>query len=138
MELHMTDVTTNPQTPAKVKFQANLDDKGRMAMEVIIKPLSVPLDMETTFSLNDYALEVLTPYVGKYTGRELKDGKLDLKMDYRIGGNKLTASHKLLIQRFEFGHSDRKQRRIAFAFWLSGGPAGRPSGKNQYCFACVR
>ena len=129
MELHMTDVTTNPQTPAKVKFQANLDDKGRMSMEAIIKPLSVPLDMETTFSLNDYALEVLTPYVGKYTGRELKDGKLDLKMDYRIGGNKLTASHKLLIQRFEFGHAVESKDALHLPFGLAVALLEDPQGK---------
>jgi outer membrane protein OmpA-like peptidoglycan-associated protein len=129
MELQITNVTTNPQDEAKVKFHANLDDKGRMAMEVIIKPLAQPLDMETTFSLNDYALGVLTPYVGKYTGRELKSGKLDLQMDYNIGDNKLTASHKLLIQRFEFGNSVESKDALHLPFGLAVALLEDPQGK---------
>jgi len=129
MELHITHVTTNPQIQSKVKFQANLDDQGRMVMEAIIKPLSAPLEMETTFSLNDYALGVLTPYVAKYTGRELKDGKLDLKMDYRIGDNKLVASHKVLVQRFEFGHSVESKDALHLPFGLAVALLEDPQGK---------
>ena len=119
IELHITNVTTDPNAEAKVKFHADLDEKGRISSEMIIKPLAQPLDVETTFSVNDYALGVLTPYVGKYTGRELKDGKLDLQVDYNIGGNKLTASHKLLIQRFEFGKSVESKDALHLPFGLA-------------------
>jgi len=115
----ITNVTTIPASQVKIKFHANLDDKGKMFMETIIKPLEMPLEMETTFSLNDYALGVLTPYAGKYTGRELRNGKLDLKMDYRIGGNKLIASHKVLIQRFEFGNNVASKDALHLPFGLA-------------------
>ena len=129
IELLVTDVTTKPEGQAKVKFHANLDEKGRMSMETIIKPLAQPLEMETSFSLNDYALGVLTPYVGKYTGRELKDGKLDLTMDYRIGGHKLVASHKVLIQRFEFGHSVESKDALHLPFGLAVALLEDPQGR---------
>ena len=119
MELHITHVTTDPQAQAKIKFQADLDEKGKISMETVLKPLAQPLDVETTFSLNGYALDVLTPYVGKYTGHELKDGKLDLTMDYRISDNKLTASHKFLIQRFEFGKSVESKDALHLPFGLA-------------------
>lgn len=98
-------------------------------METLIKPLAKPLQMETTFSLNDYALEVLTPYVGKYTGHELKDGKMDLKMDYRIDGNKLVASHSILIQRFEFGKSVESKDALHLPFSLAVALLEDPQGK---------
>ncbi len=129
IEMSVTNVTTDPQAQAKVKFQANLDDKGRMSMETIIKPLAKPLEMETTFSLNDYALGVLTPYVGKYTGRELKDGKLDFTMDYRIGENKLVANHKVLVQRFEFGKSVESKDALHLPFGLAVALLEDPQGK---------
>jgi len=129
IELSMTNVTTDPQQQAKVKFNANLDNKGRMSMETIIIPLSQPLKMETTFSLNDYALGILTPYAGKYTGRELKDGKLDLDMDYRISDNMLVASHKLLIQKFEFGHSVESKDALHLPFGLAVALLEDPQGK---------
>ncbi|MBF0504626.1 MAG: DUF748 domain-containing protein [Candidatus Omnitrophica bacterium] len=129
MELLVTHITTDPQTEAKVKFQAYLDDKGRISTETIIKPLSMPLAMETAFSLNDYALEVLTPYVGKYTGRELRSGKMDLTLDYRISDNKLVASHKLLIQRFEFGNNVDSKDALHLPFGLAVALLEDPQGK---------
>jgi len=129
IELLVTDVTTRPDSQAEVKFHANLDDKGKMSMETIIKPLAQPLEMETSFSLNDYALGVLTPYVGKYTGRELKDGKLDLTMDYRMAGHKLVASHKVLIQRFEFGHSVDSKDALHLPFGLAVALLEDPQGR---------
>ena len=129
MELSMTNVTTDPHQQAKIKFNANLDDKGRISMETLIIPLAQPLKMETTFSLNDYALDVLTPYAGKYTGRELKDGKLDLNMDYRISDNMLVASHKLLIQKFEFGSSVESKDALHLPFGLAVALLEDPQGK---------
>ncbi|MBF0570445.1 MAG: DUF748 domain-containing protein [Candidatus Omnitrophica bacterium] len=129
MELHVTNVTTNPEDQAKIKFQANLDDKGKITMETIIKLLSHPLEMETTFSLNGYALGILTPYVGKYTGRELRSGKLDLTMEYRIGANKLVASHRVLIQRFEFGNSVESKDALHLPFGLAVALLEDPQGK---------
>lgn len=128
IEVHITDISTDPEALAKFSFQANLDDKGRISNEAIFKPLSQPLQMETTFSLNDYALQILTPYTGKYTGHELKDGKLDLRMDYRIGGNKLTASHKLLIQRFQFGQKVESKDALPLPFGLAVALLEDPQG----------
>ena len=118
MDLHITHVTSNPADETKVKFQGNIDTKGRMSMECVIKPLAQPLELETTVSINGYALGILSPYCGKYTGRVLKDGKLDLTFDYSIGGHKLSANHKLLIQKFEFGASVPSKDALHLPFGL--------------------
>jgi Domain of Unknown Function (DUF748) len=129
IELSMANVTTDPRQQAKVKFNADLDDKGRMSMETVIIPLAQPLKMETTFSLNGYALQVLTPYAGKYTGRELKNGRLDLNMDYRISDNMLVASHKVLIQKFEFGNSVQSKDALHLPFGLAVALLEDPQGR---------
>lgn len=119
IEVTVTNVTTKPGGQAVIDFHANLDDKGKVSMHTVIEPLATPLTMETTFRLNDYALRVLTPYTGKYTGRELKSGKLDLRMDYRIGENKLVASHRILIQHFEFGNNVQSPDALHLPFGLA-------------------
>jgi len=128
-DLSITNVSTDPEAQADVKFKAQLDNMGRISTEVFIKPLAKPLDMETSFNLNDYALVVLTPYVGKYTGRALKDGKLDLRMNYRISANKLTASHRLLIQKFEFGNSIQSKDALPLPFGLAVALLEDPRGE---------
>ncbi len=128
IEVHITNISTNPETEAKVIFQANLDEKGKISTEAILKPLAKPLQLEATCTLNDYAMQVLTPYTGKYTGHQLKDGKLDFRMDYRIGDNKLTASHKLLIQRFEFGQKVESKDALPLPFGLAVALLEDPQG----------
>jgi hypothetical protein len=129
IEVHVTNVSTDPNAQAAVDFQGKLDEKGTIALQAALKPLAKPLEMETNFSLNDYALTILTPYVGKYTGRELRNGKLDLNMEYRIGGNKLVASHKVLIQRFEFGKHVESKDALHLPFGLAVALLEDPQGK---------
>lgn len=129
MQLEVTGFSTQPEAQTKVAFKAKLDEKGIMAVDALIKPLAQPLAMETSFSLNDYAMQVVTPYVGKYTGRGLQDGKLDVKMDYRINDNQLTASHKLLIQHFEFGQTVESKDALPLPFGLAVALLEDPQGR---------
>ncbi len=117
--VRITGLATSPDAKVNVSFQAKLDDKGAISNEALIKPFASPPAFETVFRLNDYALQVLTPYVGKYTGRTVKDGKLDLRMDYRVAENKLTASHKILVQSFDFGNKVESKDALNLPFGLA-------------------
>ena len=103
INLRITNLSTKPDAVARATFEAKLDEKGLISAELSANPLKVPLSLETVFKLNDYALQILTPYVGKYTGRKVKSGKMSLSMDYKIEDNKLIATHKLLVDNFDFG-----------------------------------
>jgi hypothetical protein len=129
IDISITNISTDPDSQARMLFQAKLDQKGIISCETLIKPLKQPLELESTFSLNDYALQVLTPYAGKYTGRGVKEGKLDLKMDYRISDNKITARHKLLIQRFNFGQKVESKDALPLPFGLAVALLEDPQGR---------
>ena len=129
MDIHVIGLTTRPDCLATVTFQAKLDEKGAVSNELLIKPFVKPLQLETSFSLNGYALNILSPYVGKYTGRALKDGNLEFRMDYRIADNKLTASHKVLVQRFEFGQKVESKDALSLPFGLAVALLEDPQGR---------
>jgi hypothetical protein len=129
IDISVTNVSTNPSAQTRAVIKARLDEKGTIAVEALMKPLMTPMELESTFSLNDYALQVLTPYVGKYTGRSVKDGKLDLKMDYRISNNKINARHKLLIQRFGFGRKVESKDALPLPFGLAVALLEDPQGR---------
>lgn len=103
MELNVTGFSTKPDSRVTVDFGAKLNDQGDLSSHTTVEPFVEPLRLETSLHLNQYVLTVLTPYAGKYAGRELAKGRLDFKMDYRIADHQLTASHKVLIQDFTFG-----------------------------------
>ncbi|HTZ10814.1 MAG TPA: DUF748 domain-containing protein [Candidatus Margulisiibacteriota bacterium] len=129
IDLRVTGLSTRPEAEAKISFQAKLDDKGTISTEARIKPFVAPLAFEMVFKLNNYALGVLTPYVGKYTGRKVKDGKLDLSMDYRVADNKLEAAHKILVQRFDFGEKVESKDALNLPFGLAVALLEDPSGR---------
>ncbi len=129
IDISVTGISTRSDAQVKVVFQCALDDKGAIAAEALLMPFVQPLKLETTFSLNNYALQVLTPYVGKYTGHTVKDGKLDLKMDYRIADNQLKAGHKLLVQHFKFGEKVPSKDALNLPFGLAVGLLEDPQGR---------
>jgi len=129
MELEVTGFSTLPESQTKVAFKSKLDEKGVISVDALMKPLAQPLDLETSFSLNSYALQILEPYIGKYTGRSLQDGTMDVKMDYRISGNQLSASHKLLIQHFEFGQKVESKDALSLPFGLAIALLEDPQGR---------
>lgn len=129
IDIYVTGLTTRPDCLTRVTFQARLDEKGVISNELLIKPFVQPLELETTFTLNGYAMNILSPYVGKYTGRSLKDGNLELRMDYRIANNRLTASHKVLVQRFEFGQKVASKDALSLPFGLAVALLEDPQGR---------
>lgn len=130
MDLNITAFSTRPDAATHAVFSSKLDKKGSISVDAVIKPFANPIEMETSFSLNDYALTVLTPYVGKYTGRAVKEGgKLDLNMEYRISDNKLDARHKLLIQKFDFGQKVSSKDALPLPFGLVVALLEDPQGR---------
>lgn len=129
MDIHVTGLSTRPDDTAKVVFGAVIDGKGRISTETAIKPFAQPLQLETSFSLDGYPLTVVGPYTGKYTGRDMKDGRLDLKMDYRIADNQLNATHKVLIQSFEFGQKVESKDALNLPFGLAVALLEDPQGR---------
>lgn len=129
IDIQVTDVSTKPDGQAKLVFKGKLGGKGMIGTEIVIRPMAQPLQLETTFSLDGFALDILSPYVGKYTGRALKDGKLELKMDYRISDNKLSAAHKVLVQRFEFGDKVESKDALPLPFGLAVALLEDPQGR---------
>jgi hypothetical protein len=129
MDLRITGVSTKPDCRVKIVYAAKLDEKGVIATEALFDPFIQPLRMEVTFSLDNYALQVTTPYVGKYTGHAVGDGKMDLKMTYLIADNKLTAKHKLLIQHFDFGKKVESKDALNLPFGLAIALLEDPNGR---------
>jgi len=129
IDIKITGVSTRPDCRAEVVLKALLDNKGVIDVQSRIDPFALPLQCEMSFRLNDYALDVLTPYAGKYTGRSVKDGKIDIGMEYRIADNKITASHKISVQRFDFGEKVESKDALNLPFGLVVALLEDPQGR---------
>ncbi len=129
IDVAIKGISTDAEAQTDFTFKAKLDDKGSLELQAQMKPLKTPLEIDLNFNLDQYALTALKPYVGKYTGRDLADGQFNFKASYRISDEKLTASHKILIQKFEFGKKVESKDALNLPFGLAIALLEDPQGR---------
>jgi hypothetical protein len=129
ININASGISTMPDCSVNIDVSAVIDDKGTISSATTIAPFVQPLKLETSFILDRYAMTILSPYTGKYTGRGLKDGNLRLKMDYLISDNNIRAGHELLIRDFEFGSKVESKDAINLPFGLAIALLEDPQGR---------
>jgi len=127
--LDVSGLSTKPDAQVTAEFKAVINGKCGISDQTTIRPFVTPIQMESTFTLSDFGLQSLTPYVGKYTGRQVSDGTLSVRMVYRISDNKITAAHKVLIQKFEFGGQVESKDALNLPFGLAVALLEDPNGR---------
>ncbi len=123
------NISTRPDDVTDVVFKALVDEKGAIEARAQVKPLKQPLELESTVTIGSYILTVLSPYVGKYTGRGLSDGEFDFQTTYHISNNKLRASHKVLVQKFTFGDKVESKDALNLPYGLALALLEDPQGR---------
>lgn len=88
---------------AKVSMSGALNQHAPVTIEGRINPLLQDLLLDVRFDLENLALPPFSAYSGKYIGRAIEKGKLDLNLDYRIQNRELDAQNKLLLDQFTLG-----------------------------------
>ncbi|WP_372964873.1 DUF748 domain-containing protein [Marinobacter sp.] len=78
---------------APVKFEGSLGALGTEEMS------NLKLTME------DLALPILSPYLGRYLGYTVDGGKLKLELDYEITGSHLQASNQVIFDQMKLGQA---------------------------------
>lgn len=107
-DIKISKVKTNINKVAS-KGITKLDFKGLVDKNGIgeIKIVTLPFDYEKMSNLGvifkNVALKDATPYSAKFMGYEIKDGKLNLKLDYKIKNRKLNATNSINLDHFTLG-----------------------------------
>jgi hypothetical protein len=88
---------------AEVKLGATVDNIGPVEITGTINPLRKDETNDLKITARNVDLTPTSPYVGKFAGYRLAQGKLDLELSYHLIGNKLTAENQIVLDRFTFG-----------------------------------
>ncbi len=116
----VTGVSTRPDCAVKVALKGVVDGKGSVTLNALVRPFLARPYVEATFALGDYAARALTPYVGRYTGRAVKEGgRVDLQATYHLENDRLVATHRLLMQDFDFGEKVQSKDAMSLPFGLA-------------------
>ncbi len=80
-----------------------VDEYGVAKITGILHPNNIKLLTDINMIFSNIAIKNFTPYSGKFVGREIKAGKLDLDLKYNIEKSNLEAKNNIVITQLEFG-----------------------------------
>lgn len=101
-----------PDENISVVLESEIDDYAALHLEGTARPFGDALDMDFTGTIDSFNLASLSPYAVRYLDYRLKQGHLDVSLDWRIEDWQLVAENDLKISklRVESLKKDRKTR----------------------------
>ena len=90
---------------ADISMQGVVNKHAPFNISGRINPLLKDIMLDLHFDLQNLELSPLTSYSGKYIGRAIEKGKLNLDLDYVVKQKKLKAENKLLLNQFNLGRN---------------------------------
>jgi hypothetical protein len=86
-----------------LKVDGIVDKYGVAKITGIVHPNNIKILTDINMIFNNIAISNFTPYTGKFIGREIKSGKLDLDLKYNIQKSNLDAKNNISITKLELG-----------------------------------
>ncbi|HSB63855.1 MAG TPA: DUF748 domain-containing protein, partial [Thermoanaerobaculia bacterium] len=99
----VTGLSSEDGTVATLDLRGSLANHSPLQVSGAINPLAAATFADVKASFRDIDLPAFTPYAGTYAGYTIASGSLTMEVAYKVQNRKLTASNRLLLNRFEFG-----------------------------------
>jgi len=88
---------------ARISLKGAVNDHAPLDISGRINPLLADILLDIRFDLQNMELSPFSAYSGKYIGKEIEKGKLDLDLNYLIENKKLEAENRVLLDQFNLG-----------------------------------
>jgi hypothetical protein len=99
----LAGLSTEQLRHANLDLGAQVEGIGPARISGTLSPFNQSSTNEVKISLQGMDLTPASPYVVKYAGYELAEGKLDLDLEYQVVGRKLSSKNIITLDRFTFG-----------------------------------
>jgi uncharacterized protein involved in outer membrane biogenesis len=88
---------------SNLELKGVVDEYGVAKITGVVHPTNIKFLTDINVIFNNIAIKNFTPYSGKFVGREIKSGKLDLDLKYNIEKSNLDAENNIVISKLELG-----------------------------------
>lgn len=88
---------------ADVDVRAKINGAAPVSLTGQVNPLSNDVYSDLRFAIDSAALTPLSPYVGKYAGRTLAGGTLNVDVSTKVSKRFLDSANVITLNQFEFG-----------------------------------
>ncbi len=124
----MTTISTTSTEPASITLEGKVNDYGLSQIngELAVADFLTLTDIDVAF--RNLTVANYSPYSAAFVGREIAEGKLDLKLNYRIEAQQLAGNHDIVIRELKLGdkvdHPDARSLPLDLAVSLLKNPDG--------------
>ena len=102
-ELKVTGLTSEDFKAADVMAKGTIDGYAPVTVSGTINPLAGDLFVNLDVKLDNLEMAPFSSYTGKYVGRAVEKGKLNLDLAYNIKQKALHADHHIVLDQFTLG-----------------------------------
>lgn len=99
----ITGLSSEELHHADLKLHAMVDNVGPVEITGVINPLSRNQTNDIKIVVKNVDLTPTSPYVGKFAGYRLAQGKLNMDLEYHLAGRNIQAKNLIVLDRFTFG-----------------------------------
>jgi uncharacterized protein involved in outer membrane biogenesis len=89
----------------KVSMQGRIGDVASVKFDGSLGTLGAEDVSNLLLKVDGLSLPALSPYLGRYLGYGISNGRLNLDMNYEITGSRIDASNRIVLDRMELGDS---------------------------------
>ncbi len=99
----ISEFKNSESSSTNLEVKGVIDEYGVAKITGIVHPNNIKLLTDINLVFNNIAIKNFTPYSGKFLGRAIKNGKLDLNLKYNIQKSNLDAQNSIVISKLELG-----------------------------------
>ncbi len=99
----LSGLSTEAAGHAALDLHARIDKVGPVAVTGFINPLNPNATNELRVTVTNVDLTPTSPYVGKFAGYRLFEGKVNMELSYHWQGRQLKSENVIVLDRFTFG-----------------------------------
>lgn len=99
----VSDFSSSSSAAMTVGLEGQVDEYGLVEITGSLNPLDITGQTEISLAFTNLDLPSMTPYVIKFAGREIAQGKADVALTYDIDDSALQASNSIVIRDIRLG-----------------------------------
>ena len=100
---NVSQLDTTKSSTSKLKVNGIVDKYGTTEITGVVDPRSLKILTDINMLFKNISMQNFTPYTGKFIGKELESGKLDLDLKYNVQKSNLDAKNNIVITKLKLG-----------------------------------
>ena len=100
---NVSKLDTTKSSTSKLNVKGIVDKYGTTKITGVVDPQSLKILTDINMLFKNISMQNFTPYTGKFIGKELESGKLDLDLKYNVKKSNLDAQNSIIITKLKLG-----------------------------------